>query len=193
MTQVDDVLTVESKKDILPIVEIPSAPKPEPLTKKQIGQMRRQYLTRVLPDVVACGHKFNPERPPVTKCLDCWTAFFKNSADIERLHKALTEDGIKSMRRTYGDRYVQMFSRFIQDQLTQFRAERQNGISKETEGRTEGEGADSSPSIGNGEIQNSVFSGQAIGQGTFDGKQLSAVGEPCGCSGATCQHQPALS
>jgi len=84
-------------------------------TKKQIGQMRRAYVTVVHGTVRACGHKakFNATKQPSNNCVDCWVAFFSTTADLEALHKMLTEEGVDKFTAKYGSKFVNHFHGYL--------------------------------------------------------------------------------
>jgi hypothetical protein len=86
--------------------EMPAAP-PEKLTRKQIGQLRRQYLTTVYGTVKTCGHKakFSKDHNPTNNCVDCWSAYFATSVDLDFVHTVLTT------------KFVRMFHGFLSSQL----------------------------------------------------------------------------
>lgn len=94
-------------------------PVPEPkLSRKQIGQMRRRYMTTVHSTVVACEHKFNANRIPSNNCFWCWQAYFKTSVNLEVLRQILILDGPSGLNAKYGEKYVKMFKRFMEDELS---------------------------------------------------------------------------
>ena len=98
--------------------EMPAAP-PEKLTRKQIGQLRRQYLTITHGTVKACGHKatFSRDHDPKNNCVDCWSAFFATSVDLDFVHTVLTTKGGKALVAMKGTKYVRMFHGFLSSQL----------------------------------------------------------------------------
>ena len=55
-------LTAENviNTDAQDLTKVPESPKP--LTKADIGKLRRAYITVVHGTVKACGHKFDPKR-----------------------------------------------------------------------------------------------------------------------------------
>jgi transaldolase len=95
-------------------------PKEQPkLTKQQLGQLRRQYITVTHGVVKACSHaaKFSATKPPGNNCIECWRAYFATSVDLEALHKTLTEGGVKKFIATHGIKYVRMFRGFLAQAL----------------------------------------------------------------------------
>ena len=75
--------------------EAPAAP-PEKLTAKQLGQLRRQYVTVTHGRVRACGHlaRFSKDHDPKSNCIDCWQAYFVTSVDLDLIHTVLTQRGV---------------------------------------------------------------------------------------------------
>ena len=98
--------------------EMPAAP-PEKLTRKQIGQLRRQYLTTVYGTVKTCGHKakFSKDHNPTNNCVDCWSAYFATSVDLDFVHTVLTTKGGKALIAMKGTKFVRMFHGFLSSQL----------------------------------------------------------------------------
>ena len=98
--------------------EMPAAP-PEKLTRKQIGQLRRQYLTITHGTVKACGHKatFSKDHDPKNNCIDCWSAYLETSVDLEFVHTILTTKGVAELTKIKGKKFVRMFHGFLSSQL----------------------------------------------------------------------------
>jgi hypothetical protein len=90
--------------------EPPAAP-PEKLTAKQIGQLRRQYMTITHGTVRACGHKakFAKDKDPGNNCVSCWAAYFATSVDLEFIHTVLTTKGVKALIAMKGTKFTKMF------------------------------------------------------------------------------------
>jgi hypothetical protein len=97
---------------------LPAAP-PEKLTRKQLGQLRRQYLTITHGTVKACEHKarFSKDHDPKSNCVDCWSAYFATSVDLDFIHAVLTTKGVKALVAMKGTKFVRMFHGFISSQL----------------------------------------------------------------------------
>ena len=95
------------------------APKPEQLTRKQIGQLRRQYFTVQHGTVKACGHKakFRKDHEPNNNCAHCWAAFFATSVDLDLIHAVLTQKGVKALVAMKGKKFTKMFHGFLSSQL----------------------------------------------------------------------------
>lgn len=93
--------------------------KPEQLTRKQIGQLRRQYFTVTHGTVRACGHKatFSKTKQPNNNCIHCWEAYFFTSVDLEGIHVVLTQSGAPALIKQRGTKFVKMFHGFLSAKL----------------------------------------------------------------------------
>ena len=98
--------------------EAPAAP-PEKLTRKQLGQLRRQYLTITHGRVKACDHlaRFSKTKDPGNNCTACWSAFFSTSVDLEFIHTVLTTKGVKALVAMKGTKFTKMFHGFLASKL----------------------------------------------------------------------------
>ena|SRR5271166_1834676 len=107
---------------------------PQQLTRKQLGQMRRAYMTTVHGTVRACEHKakFGPSKQPNNNCVDCWTAFFAAYVDLMAVHKLLTDKGVKGLEKTYGTKFMRAFHGFLGMYLKSQKAENQPTPTQET-------------------------------------------------------------
>lgn len=96
-------------------------PKPPQYTRKQLGQLRRKYITIVHGKVKACGHaaSFTATKQPRNNCVECWRAFFMTTVDLEGVHKMLTEKGVKALEATYGTKFMRNFHGFLATALAQ--------------------------------------------------------------------------
>jgi hypothetical protein len=92
--------------------------KPQPLTRKQLGQLRRRYLTVVHGTVRACGHKFNSRSQPKLNCNYCWDAYFMTAVDTAAIHDDLMKGGKAQLVNVYGTKFTKQFGRFLTEQLT---------------------------------------------------------------------------
>lgn len=103
------------------VAEVISETKPPQFTKKQLGQLRRQYVTITHGTVRACGHaaKFTATKQPNSNCVDCWKAFFMSVVDLDNVHKMLTEQGVKVLEKKYGIKFVRNFHGFLATALNQ--------------------------------------------------------------------------
>ena len=104
------------------VVTVDEASKPavQPtLTRKQVGELRRRYLTVHHGRVKACEHlaKFGKDRPPRNNCVECWTAFFMTSVDLEGVHVILTTQGVRALTAMRGKKFVKMFHGFLTSRL----------------------------------------------------------------------------
>ena len=113
LEQMEQSLTSSTEEPTLP-----AAP-PEKLTRKQLGQLRRQYLTITHGTVKACEHKarFSKDHDPKSNCVDCWSAYFATSVDLDFIHAVLTTKGVKALVAMKGTKFVRMFHGFISSQL----------------------------------------------------------------------------
>jgi hypothetical protein len=104
--------------DLTPPPEEVSTP-PEKLTRKQIGQLRRQYYTVVHGTVKACGHKakFAKGKDPGNNCVHCWSAYFMTSVDLDLIHAVLTQKGGKALVAMRGTKFVRMFHGFLSSKM----------------------------------------------------------------------------
>ena len=87
----------------------------ETLTRKQLGQMRRRYVTINHGRVKACGHKakFSKDKQPNSNCMECWKAYFMTSVDLEGVHVILTQKGAKELIKQRGKKFAKMFHGFL--------------------------------------------------------------------------------
>jgi hypothetical protein len=93
--------------------------KPEQLTRKQLGQLRRAHLTVQHGTVKACGHKaaFSKTKQPNNNCIHCWSAYFFTSVDLEGIHVVLTQSGAPALIKQRGTKFVKMFHGFLSAKL----------------------------------------------------------------------------
>ena len=110
----DEPVTVSAGEDYTP----PAAP-PEKLTKKQLGQLRRQYVTITHGTVKSCDHlaRFSKDHDPKNNCTGCWGAYFATSVDLEFIHTVLTTKGVKALIAMRGTKFTKMFHGFLASQL----------------------------------------------------------------------------
>jgi hypothetical protein len=97
---------------------MPAAP-PEKLTRKQLGQLRRQYLTITHGTVKACEHKarFSKDHDPKNNCVHCWEAYFMTSVDLDLVHAVLTQKGARALTAMKGTKFVRMFHGFLSSKM----------------------------------------------------------------------------
>ena len=110
-------LTTENvvNTDAKDLAVVPETPKP--LTRKEIGRLRRRYTTVVHSTVKACGHKFNPKTQPRTNCEACWEAYFMTAVDTAAIHDDLQKGGKAKLITVYGKVFTKMFGRFLMNEL----------------------------------------------------------------------------
>ena len=97
---------------------------PDKLTPRQIGQLRRMWITQTNGTVRACGHKDNftktdkrEGKQPNNNCVYCWAAYFMTSVDLDFVHAVLTQKGVNALIAMKGTKFVRMFHGFIAGQL----------------------------------------------------------------------------
>src|SRR5271166_6250957 len=97
---------------------LPDAP-PQELTRKQLGQLRRQRLTVTHGVVKSCGHKakFAKDKDPGNNCVKCWEAYMATSVDLEFIHTVLTTKGVKALIAMKGKKFVRMFHGFLSSKM----------------------------------------------------------------------------
>jgi len=102
----------------------PPAEPPKTLTRKEIGQLRRQWITQVNGTVKRCGHKDNfsktdkrESKPPNNNCIHCWSAYFMTSVDLDFIHTVLTTKGGKALVAMKGTKFVRMFHGFLSSKM----------------------------------------------------------------------------
>jgi hypothetical protein len=97
----------------------PTAAPPEKLTRKQLGQLRRQYLTITHGTVKACEHKarFSRDHDPKNNCPSCWAAYLATSVDLDFVHAVLTTKGGKALVAMKGTKFVRMFHGWLSSNL----------------------------------------------------------------------------
>lgn len=117
VSTLEDVVTVDE------VVKDPD-PKPPEITRKQLGQLRRHYVTVVHGKVTTCGHKAKfmpvqqrPSSPPNNNCIHCWRAYFYNCVDLEGIHVILTQKGVKELIKQKGEKFTRMFHGFLSEEL----------------------------------------------------------------------------
>ena len=97
----------------------PPAPPPEKLTRKQLGQLRRQYVTITHGTVKSCEHlvRFSKGHDPKNNCVHCWGAYFATSVDLEFIHAVLTTKGVKALIAMRGTKFAKMFHGWLSSNL----------------------------------------------------------------------------
>jgi hypothetical protein len=115
---------INSIDDLAEPAPTPEAPKPGTLTRKQLGQLRRMWITQVNGKVTACGHKDNfsktekrEGKQPNNNCIHCWEAFFMTSVDLDFVHTVLTQKGGKALVAMKGTKFVRMFHGFLSSKM----------------------------------------------------------------------------
>jgi hypothetical protein len=119
----------------------PTAALPETLTPKQLGQLRRLWVTQTNGTVKACGHKDNfsfienkrAGKPPNNNCIYCWEAYFMTSVDLDLIHTVLTTKGGKALVAMKGTKFVRMFHGFLSTKMLPMLAAEVNAANKNPE------------------------------------------------------------
>lgn len=95
----------------------------EMLGRSEIGKIRKQMLTRELPSIVTCGHKFDPELPPKNNCEGCWFQYLnQDGKKVLAYHDEYKADK-QAMIGKYGSKFVKMYGRFMATVLQMKRRE----------------------------------------------------------------------
>jgi hypothetical protein len=97
----------------------PTPPAPEKLTRKQLGQLRRQYVTLTHGRVKACEHlaRFSKDHDPKNNCVYCWEAYLMTCVDLDFVHAVLTQKGAKALVAIRGTKFVRMFHGFLSTKM----------------------------------------------------------------------------
>ena len=178
-------MALAGKEALAPTLAGP-APAPPKLTRKQIGEMRRQFMTVTHGTVILCGHKLDVKNQPKNNCPPCWEAYFKTGENrLVVLHDTLVTKGLPALRAQYGDKLVKQFARFLDNELYQ---ERNDGISEEGEGSPSTEAGSGGTGIGSGEIQSTLRAVEPVGQETRHDEQPDATGQAAGSVDTVDQH-----
>jgi hypothetical protein len=158
--------------EVVTVAEATKVPEPPKYTAKQIGQMRRYWLTQTNGKVTACGHKDNfsktekrAGKPPRNNCVECWKAFFYTSCDLEGIHVILTKQGVRALTAIHGIKFVKMFHGFLSTSLLPALAAETLVPADETviEGSTTNDGRDQATNQ-TSEVRGPSFAIEATGQ-----------------------------
>lgn len=121
--------------------------KPKTLTRKELGQLRRRYITVVHGTVRACGHKFNPKSQPRTNCESCWEAYFFTAVDTAAIHDDLQKGGKEKLIAVYGKVFTKQFGIFLMNQLMK---EAENGETDRVQISDTNDGSDNREEVNEG-------------------------------------------
>jgi hypothetical protein len=68
--------TEHTLEETVTVAEVTTPPALKEYTRKELGQLRRRYVTVIHGTVKACGHKaaFNKTKQPTSNCVECWKA-----------------------------------------------------------------------------------------------------------------------
>lgn len=98
-------------------LEKPEEPKPEQLSRRQIGQLHRRYWTVELPRATKCGHRLDPGKRPQLNCECCWEVYFTSLENVTELHETLVEHGKRAAESKYGTKVIKAFQRYLNNAL----------------------------------------------------------------------------
>lgn len=124
-------LTPEAKAANLPFTsgeQPPAQPKQE-FTRRQIGALRKRFLTVEYARVAKCGAPFNPNSIPRTHCDACWEVYFR-SIDLVAIHDAL-QISVPAVVAQYGTVFVKQFRRFVTQSLAEGATDAEAGLHSE--------------------------------------------------------------
>jgi hypothetical protein len=95
------------------VEEATSEPK-EAYTRREMGRLRRKFITKENGIVKVCGHKFHPVNDPRTGCDSCWEAFFRvHEGVVAGIESILSTFGEKELVRARGTRFVKRYKWFV--------------------------------------------------------------------------------
>ena len=94
-------------------------------------KLNRLYVTRRLPMIQECGHKFDSSREPKNNCEWCWFTYFNSNGEmVKAADQCFQEAGKDVLERIKGKRFVKMFVRFmatVAKFVAEQKAKEQNG------------------------------------------------------------------
>lgn len=120
------------------------------LTEGELKKIRKAYVTKQHPQVIACGHSLDLDRQPTQRnCEHCWFAWFNNHGEVvQQLDEMYTSGKTDEIIILQGIKFYKMWRKFMATIAGWQRVAEVNeqGISS-TEGSNEGrtEGNDTSP------------------------------------------------
>lgn len=85
------------------------------LSEGELKNYRKQYVTVVLPRVLACGHRLDLGRQPRNKnCEDCWFAWFNEHGEIcQQLDEMNTAHGDDVIVQLQGVKFLHRWRQFM--------------------------------------------------------------------------------
>jgi hypothetical protein len=87
--------------------------KPKIVTESDYRKYNKELVTRQLPTVKNCGHKFDPEVLPRLHCDECLFTYFNQSEEfVLELHNQYKENK-QVLVSKYGSNFVKQFVRFM--------------------------------------------------------------------------------
>jgi hypothetical protein len=83
------------------------------VTQSDVKKFNKELVTRQLPRVKNCGHKFDPEVLPRLHCDECLFTFFnQNDQFVIELHNQYKENR-QVLISKYGVKFTKQFERFM--------------------------------------------------------------------------------
>jgi|ERR1035441_7369385 hypothetical protein len=83
------------------------------VTQSDVKKFNKELITRQLPRVKNCGHKFDPEVLPRLHCDECLFSYFNQSDQfVIELHNQYKENKQKLIGQ-YGSNFVRQFGRYM--------------------------------------------------------------------------------
>lgn len=110
-----ETATIPQATAALPAVD--ETEKPKQPTRKELGQLRRRFITVVQLTVIKCGHKLKQDKQPNGNCVYCWEAFFHTVANLDELAESLRTHGVQKFVAKYGEKFTKNFRGFVAQQL----------------------------------------------------------------------------
>jgi len=121
MTDQTEAVQVQSTITLAKPGEKP--PEKKTISRKELGQLRKQYMTIQHAIVKSCGHKLNPYDPPKNNCIGCWEAHFMNGViDLPYIHKLLDADP-EGVEVQFGSKFVKMLRRYVNQEMDKLNEE----------------------------------------------------------------------
>jgi hypothetical protein len=97
-----------SRPKLSPRVEI------KEITESEIRKYNRAMITRILPRVKECGHKYDEMNLPRTGCEFCWFAWFSAHGEIVKIaDECFRTEGKETLIRIRGEKFVKMFLKYM--------------------------------------------------------------------------------
>jgi hypothetical protein len=109
-------------------------PKEPKMSEREIGKLRRQYITKVHDTVVACGHKFHPTAMPKHQnCFDCWEAYFAiHTGMVAAAQSIVTAFGFEQLVKCNGVKFGKHYRAFVDKRNEEAKNGNQESFSSES-------------------------------------------------------------